>query len=95
MESVRIGERRNRKAKRSLSSNTIKARTISYDGESLRVHLAYKVAEKFSEVVSQTNDVEDRVISDRPVDLFDINRITKILIFMRFHNKLLKNLVVA
>ena len=95
MESGRIGERRNRKAKRNLSSNTIKARTISYDGESLRVHLAYKFAENFSEVVSQTNDVEDRVTSDRPVDLFDINRITKNLDIHAISQQIIEELGVS
>ena len=79
MKSVRIGERMNRKTKRNLSSNTIKARTILYDGESLRVQLAYKFVENFSEVVIQANNEEDRVISNRPIDLFGINTITRSL----------------
>ena len=61
-ESVKKGGRKSRKAKRKLNSNTNKARTILYDGKRLRVHLAYKFVENFSEIVSQTNYEEDKVI---------------------------------
>ena len=73
MESAEQRSRMNLSDKRKPDSNTIKARTISYDGCRLWVHLTYKFVESLSETTIQGDTEEEKAIADRPVDSFDIN----------------------